>query len=319
MFNMKKKIIVIVGPTASGKTALGVHIAKVFNGEVVSADSMQIYKGMDIATAKPTQAEMQGIPHHLIGFVDPSDKYSVSSFCKDAGEAVNSIISRGKLPVMVGGTGLYIDSFITATEFLDDASSAEIREQLKIELSERGIDELYNELASVDPESLATVHKNNTVRVLRALEVYRSTGKTITEQKRLSHLKESEYEPLFIGIGFKNRDVLYDRINKRADIMLQNGLLDEARGFYYRSYSCTAVNAIGYKELKTFIDGIASLDECAEALKRETRKYAKRQLTWFRRNEHINWLYFDEFTDANEFFAAADLLVAEFTGGDYLK
>lgn len=316
---MKKKIIVVVGPTASGKTSLGVHIAEKFNGEVVSADSMQIYKGMDIATAKPSQAEMRGIPHHLIGFVDPSSKYSVSSFCKDAAGAVDDIISRNKMPVMVGGTGLYIDSFITSTEFLEDASSEEIREQLKREFAERGIDDLYAELAAIDPECAASVHKSNTVRVLRALEVYRTTGKTITEQKKLSHLNESVYEPLFIGIGFRNREVLYKRINDRVDIMLANGLLDEAKNFYAEKYSCTAVNAIGYKELKPFIDGTAPLDECVETLKRETRRYAKRQLTWFRRNENINWLYFDEFADYDSFRGAADLLVENFTEGDVLN
>lgn len=310
---MKKKIIVIVGPTASGKTALGVHIAEKFNGEVVSADSMQIYKGMDIATAKPTHAEMHGILHHLIGFLEPCEKYSVSSFCKDAENAVNGIISRNKLPVMVGGTGLYIDSFITAAEFLEDASSSEVRERLKTELAERGIDEMYAELSAVDPESVSVIHKNNTVRVLRALEVYRTTGKTITEQKKLSHLTESEYEPLFIGIGFNDREVLYDRINKRVDLMLENGLLNEAVEFYKNAYSCTSVNAIGYKELKPYIDGVASLDECIETLKRETRKYAKRQLTWFRRNENINWLYFDKFDNIHSFFNAADSLAAKFT------
>ncbi len=310
---MKKKIIVIVGPTASGKTGLGVHIAERFNGEVVSADSMQIYKGMDIATAKPTVSEMCGIPHHLISFVNPSDKYSVSSFCKDAENAVNSIISRGRLPVMVGGTGLYIDSFITATEFLEDASSEKIREKLKNELKDRGIDDMYDELITIDPESASVIHKNNTVRVLRALEVYRTTGKTITEQKKLSHTVESEYVPLFIGIGFKNREVLYERINKRVDLMLEKGLLDEARAFYSESHSCTAINAIGYKELKPFIDGEDSYEECVERLKRETRKYAKRQLTWFRRNNKINWLYLDEFDSIDSFFKAADSLAADFT------
>ncbi len=313
MFSMKKKIIVIVGPTASGKTALGVHIAEKFNGEVVSADSMQIYKGMDIATAKPTNSEMRGIAHHLIGFVDQAEKYSVSSFCKDASVAVNDIVSRNKLPVMVGGTGLYIDSFITATEFLEDASSERIREQLKNELTERGIDDMYAELTAIDPECVSVIHKNNTVRVLRALEVYRTTGKTITEQKRLSHLNESEYEPLFIGIGFKNREVLYERINNRVDLMLENGLLDEARRFFTEFHSCTAVSAIGYKELKPYIDGVASLSACVETLKRETRKYAKRQLTWFRRNSDINWLYLDEYKDVDTFFKSADSLIAEFT------
>ena len=225
----KIKVIVIVGPTASGKTSLGIHIAKQFNGEVVSGDSMQIYENMDIATAKPTLEEMDGIKHHLIGFVNPQNEYSVASFCEDAKNAVEEIVRSGKTPVIVGGTGLYIDSFINNITFFDDANSPEIREQLYKELNEFGIEKLYNELLLVDSEAAKKIHPNNEVKVIRALEIYRSTGKNLTEQNKQSRNIESEYEPLYIGISYKDREKLYERINKRVDIMLQNGLLEEAK------------------------------------------------------------------------------------------
>ncbi|MBS7359475.1 MAG: tRNA (adenosine(37)-N6)-dimethylallyltransferase MiaA, partial [Oscillospiraceae bacterium] len=252
---MKKKVVVVVGATSSGKTALGINICKRFNGEVVSADSMQIYKGMNIATAKPTIEEMDGVPHHLIDFLDVTQKYSVSSYCEDAKNVIDDIISRNKLPVIVGGTGLYIDSLINNTTFLQNASSDEIRKALKEELNTKGIEPLYEELLSIDPEAAKNIHKNNTIRVLRAIEVFRATGKTITEQNELSHIIESDFDPLFIGIAYKNREILYNRINKRVDIMLEKGLLNEAIDFYKSNPSDTAVNAIGYKELKPFIDG----------------------------------------------------------------
>lgn len=286
--------MVVVGATSSGKTALGINICKRFNGEVVSADSMQIYKGMNIATAKPTVEEMDGIPHHLIDFLDVTQKYSVSSYCEDAKNVIDDIISRNKLPVIVGGTGLYIDSLINNTTFLQNASSDEIRKALKEELNTKGIEPLYEELLSIDPEAAKNIHKNNTIRVLRAIEVFRATGKTLTEQNELSHIIESDFAPLFIGIAYKNREILYNRINKRVDIMLEKGLLNEAIDFYKSNPSDTAVNAIGYKELKPFIDGNLKLEECVDNLKKETRHYAKRQITWFKRNNSINWVYGDE-------------------------
>ena len=286
--------MVVVGATSSGKTALGINICKRFNGEVVSADSMQIYKGMNIATAKPTVEEMEGIPHHLIDFLDVTQKYSVSSYCEDAKNVIDDIISRNKLPVIVGGTGLYIDSLINNTTFLQNASSDEIRKALKEELNTKGIESLYEELLSIDPEAAKNIHKNNTIRVLRAIEVFRATGKTLTEQNELSHIIESDFDPLFIGIAYKNREILYNRINKRVDIMLEKGLLNEAIDFYKSNPSDTAVNAIGYKELKPFIDGNLKLEECVDNLKKETRHYAKRQITWFKRNNSINWVYGDE-------------------------
>ena len=312
----KTKVIVIVGPTASGKTSLGIHIAKQFNGEVVSGDSMQIYENMDIATAKPTKEEMDGIKHHLIGFVNPQNEYSVASFCEDAKKVVSEIIKKGKIPIIVGGTGLYIDSFINNITFFQDASSQKIREELYNELNEFGIENLYNELLNVDSEAAKKIHPNNEVKVIRALEIYRSTGKNLTEQNKQSHQNESEYEPLYIGISYKDREKLYERINKRVDIMLQHGLLEEAKEFYKEYASKTAVNAIGYKELKPFIDGEKSLEECVDHLKQSTRRYAKRQLTWFNRNEKIKWVYPDSYEAVGLLYNETERLVENFLKGE---
>lgn len=312
---MKKKAVVVVGATASGKTALGVHIAESFGGEVISADSMQIYKGVSIATAKPTAEETRGIPHHLIDFLDVSQKYSVSAYCADARAVFNDVSSRGKLPVIVGGTGLYIDSFLSNTQFLEDASSEEIRNKLKSEFEANGIEPLFNELKSVDPEAADVIHPNNTVRVLRALEVYRSTGKTITEQVKLSHTVDSDIEPLYIGIGYARREKLYERINLRVDLMLEAGLIEEAKAFFEANPSVTAFNAIGCKELKPYIDGTAELSDCVENLKRETRRYAKRQITWFKRNKKINWFLADELSKG-ELLESVNKLIINYLGGD---
>ncbi len=312
---MKKKAVVVVGPTASGKTALGVYICKKFNGEVISADSMQIYKGMDISTAKPTLQETEGIKHYLIDFLDISEKYSVSSFCQDARKAFDEILAKSKLPVIVGGTGLYIDSFLSNTTFLDNAISDDIRVKLKKELDEYGPDYMHSQLKSVDPDAAERIHPNNTVRVLRALEVYKTTGQTITQQAEMSHQVASDIEPLFIGITYKNREVLYERINKRVDFMLENGLLKEADIFFKSSPSDTAFNAIGCKELKPYFDGIKSLDECIEDLKKSTRHYAKRQLTWFRRNENINWIYPDTMS-FDEMLESVEVMIKKFLEGE---
>lgn len=312
----KTKIIVVVGPTASGKTSLGIHLAQKLGGEVVSGDSMQIYKDMNIATAKPTEEEMQGVKHHLIGFVNPEDEYSVASFCSDAKRVVEDIASRGKMPVLVGGTGLYIDSFINNTEFFDNANSKTVRDELYKELNENGIEKLYNELLSVDSEAAKKIHPNNEVRVIRALEIYRLTGKNLTEQNKCSHENESPYEPLYIGISYKDREKLYERINKRVDLMYDTGLLEETKEFYKKHPSQTAVNAIGYKELKPYLDGEKTLEECLEHLKQSTRRYAKRQLTWFNRNEKINWVYPDLYNDINELYLKTDALTEKFLKGE---
>lgn len=312
---MKKKAIVVVGPTASGKTSLGVYIAEKFNGEVISADSMQIYKGLSISTAKPTEAEMRGVKHHLIDFLDVTEQYSVSNYCKDARTCFDDIVSRGKIPVIVGGTGLYIDSFLTNTEFLEEAASPDIKDKLKAQLSEKGIEYMYNQLLEIDSKAAEKIHPNNTVRVLRALEVYYSTGKTISEQVELSHSNESDIEPLYIGISYNDRDKLYDRINRRVDIMISEGLVEEAREFFSHEYSKTSFNSIGCKEIKPYIDGVSTLDECIDKLKLSTRRYAKRQLTWFRRNPNINWIYPDACT-VEELYASVDEIIKKYMEGE---
>ena len=315
---MKKKAIVVVGATASGKTALGVHIAKRFNGEVISADSMQIYKGMDIATAKPTTEEMDGIKHHLIDFIDVQSQYSVSNYCDDAKDVFDKIIENDKLPVIVGGTGLYIDSFLSNTKFLEAASSDNIRKELLLEAEKNGVESLYEQLKAIDPDAAKNIHPNNTVRVVRAIEIYRTTGKTLTEQNKLSHAVESDIDPLYIGINYADRENLYNRINLRVDLMLEAGLLEEAKDFFKMNPSKTAFNAIGYKELKPFIDGDLAFDVCVENLKRETRRYAKRQITWFKRNKNINWVYADKLSK-EELLETVDNLINEYLGGDMIE
>lgn len=291
---MKKPLcIVIVGPTASGKSSLAVAVAKKENGEVVSADSMQIYKRMDIATAKVTKKEMDGVAHHLVDFVEPWESFSVAEFKELALSKMKEISSHGKTPVLAGGTGFYVDTVINNTNFLDYEKN-ETREELLKRADEEGLESLWNELFSVDEESAQKIHKNDKKRIVRALELYKTTGKTMTDQRELSHLEESEFSFCIIGLTAENRQFLYDRINRRVDIMLQNGLLEETKAFFENEHSTTAKQAIGYKELKPFLDGEISLEEATENLKRETRRYAKRQLSWFRRNEKINWLYIDK-------------------------
>lgn len=291
---MKKPLcIVIVGPTASGKSSLAVAVAKKENGEVVSADSMQIYKRMDIATAKVTEEEADGVPHHLIDFVEPWESFSVAEFKELAVSKMHEIFSRGKTPVLAGGTGFYVDTVINNTSFLDYEKN-ETREELLKRADEEGLESLWNELFSVDEKSALKIHKNDRKRIVRALELFKTTGKTMSEQRELSHLEESEFSFCIIGLTANDRQFLYDRINRRVDVMLQNGLLEETKAFFENEHSQTAKQAIGYKELKPFLDGEISLEEATENLKRETRRYAKRQLSWFRRNEKINWLNIDE-------------------------
>lgn len=315
---MKKKAIVVVGATASGKTALGVHIAKKFNGEVISADSMQIYKDMNIATAKPTTEEMDGVKHHLIDFVDVHQQYSVSNYCSDAKKVFDEITDLCKLPVIVGGTGLYIDSFLSNTKFLEEASSDSVRKDLLSEVEKDGIESLYEQLKAIDPDAAEKIHPNNVVRVVRAMEIYRTTGKTLTEQNKMSHNVESDIAPLYIGINYSDREKLYDRINLRVDLMLEAGLLEEAKDFFESNPSKTAFNAIGYKELKPFLDGNLSFDVCVENLKRETRRYAKRQITWFKRNNKINWVFADK-QSKEDLYKSVDDLINDYLGGDVLE
>lgn len=291
----KLSVLAVVGPTASGKTALSVELAKRTDGEIVSADSMQIYKGMDIASAKPTKEEMCGIPHHMMDFLPPETPYSVAQYTETAGVCIREIAARGKLPILVGGTGLYVDSLLSHTQFIEAPTDMALRAELDAQYEAVGGEEILKRLAEFDPESAARLHPNNKKRILRAFEIYTLTGQTLTAALAQSHAVPSPFAPVYIGIAFRERAVLYDRINCRVDSMLERGLLEEAREFYKGSPE-TAAQAIGYKELKPFLDGALPFADAVENLKRATRNYAKRQITWFKRNDRIHWLYADECT-----------------------
>lgn len=287
-------IVAVVGPTASGKTSLAVELALRHNGEVISADSMQIYAGMPVATAQPDEKERRGIPHHLQGFLSPTEEYSVARFAEDAGACIQEITSRGKLPIIAGGTGLYVDSLLQNIRFEPMPENAEVRARLLRRVEEEGERTLWEELAAVDPETASSVHPRNSTRVVRALEVYLLTGETISARRKRSRAEPSPYKTCWLGLDYADRAVLYDRIRLRVDQMLENGLLDECRAQLDSPLSETSAQAIGYKELAPYFSGLLSLDECVENLKRSTCRYAKRQLTWFRRNPDIHWLYPDQ-------------------------
>ena len=293
----KKKLLAIVGPTASGKTALAIRLAKEYDGEIISADSMQIYKGMDIVSAKPTEAEKEGIPHHLMDFLSPSDTFSVSDFVRLAHSAIDDILSRGRLPILCGGTGLYERSLIENISFAPEEPDENLRAELNERFEKEGGEALLRELAVFDPETAEKLEPNNGKRIIRAIEVYKTTGITMSEQIRRSHEQPSPYDVTAIGLTFADRQTLYDRINKRVDLMLKNGLVEEARRFYSSDISATSSAAIGYKELKPYIDGKMSLEACVEKLKMETRRFAKRQLTWFNRDDYIQWIEVDRCDD----------------------
>lgn len=289
----KIPLLVIVGPTASGKTALSIELAKKFNGEIISADSMQIYKGMDIATAKPTAEEMQGIVHHLISYIEPDASFSVADYVKAAKSIISDVHSRGKLPILVGGTGLYINSLVDNITFDNTSSDEKIRQRLRDEANQYGNSYLLEKLEKVDPESAKPLHENNQTRIIRALEYYELTGEKLSVQNIRSREQESPYKPCFIGLDYKDREMLYNRINKRVDIMIDNGLVEEVRNVFNDKKLATACQAIGYKELLPYFKDEATLSECVDFLKQSSRRYAKRQLTWFRRNKRINWIIID--------------------------
>ena len=291
----KIPLIVICGPTASGKTSLGIELAKHIGGEIISADSMQIYKGMDIATAKPTAEEMCEVPHHLISIIDPDTEFSVADYLTLAREKITEIYSRGKMPIVVGGTGLYISSLVDNISFENAYTDGSVRKKLTDEAEKIGREAMLDRLREIDPETAEGLHANNITRIIRALEIYELTGMKFSEHKTVSRMNESPYKVCMVGLDFTDRNVLYDRINQRVDIMAEQGLVEEARAAYESGHKMkTAYQAIGYKELIPYFDGEKTLDECLDFLKMQTRRYAKRQLTWFRRDERIVWIKLDE-------------------------
>lgn len=296
----KPKILAVVGATASGKTSLSIELAKKYNGEIISADSMQIYKGLDIVSAKPTPEEMQGIPHHLIDFLERNVTFSVSDYVNLANEKIKDILGRGKLPIIVGGTGLYIDSLLDNVKFSDGGSDEAYRKELYTIANEKGNGFLYDMLLETDPVAAKNIHMNNLVRVVRALEVFHVTGRRFSELKAESRLTESPYDSLIIGLNFHDRQILYDRINMRVDEMVKNGLIEEAESVWKTGGQKTSANAIGYKELIPYFKNIMTIEECVDRIKQETRRYAKRQLTWFRKNTRIQWIFLDEFNKKSE-------------------
>lgn len=305
------KALFIVGPTASGKTDLSIFLAKAFDGEIVCADSMQIYKGIHVASAAPSEEEKDGVPHHLFEFLNLDDEYSVADYVKTAREVIKEISSRGRLPIIVGGTGLYVSSLLDNIEYIEQDCDLALREKLERQFDEVGAEKMLKKLSDFDPESAERLHPNNRRRIIRAFEVYLQTGNTITEQNVLSRQTPSDIDPLVIGITYKNREILYDRINRRVDIMLLNGLLDEARQTVGNDKK-GAFQAIGHKELYPAILGEDTLENCSEKLKQQTRRYAKRQLTWFNRDDRIHWVYPDEEQDfRNKAFKLTDNFLKE--------
>ena len=306
-------IVVVCGATASGKTRLAIDLAKRFDGEVVSADSMQIYKKLDIASAKPTEEEKDGIVHHLMDFLEPTEAFSVADYVPMAREIIADIHKRGKLPIICGGTGLYINSLVDNIEFDDTGSDPVFREEMKKLAEEHGNGYVLEKLREIDPESAGRLHENNLSRVIRALEVYHISGKTMTERQAESRRNPSPYETCMMMIDYEDREVLYERIDKRVDIMMEQGLLEEAREFFTHKDYVTASQAIGYKELKPYFDGEAELSECLERLKLETRHYAKRQLTWFKKDMRIYRISSSKSTNYEKILEIAEKLVKKYS------
>ena len=304
-------IICLAGPTASGKTALAVALAQVLNGEVVSCDSMQVYKFMDIGTAKPTLDEMGGVPHHMIDVADPQEDYSVSRYCKDAAPIVEDIVSRGKTAIIAGGTGLYMDSLIRGNDFAPFPSTG-VRERLERQADAEGLEAMRSWLRSIDPEAEARIQDRK--RLLRALEVYLETGETITEHNRRTQALPPRFTPLWLGLDFENRQSLYSRIDLRVTKMLEAGLLQEIRSLLQSGVpdTATAMQAIGYKEFVSALEGHGTVEAAADSVRQSSRRYAKRQLTWFRRNPAIHWLIRKDETRGEEIFRSARQIIQEF-------
>lgn len=286
----KEKVIVICGPTASGKTALSIELAKKINGEIISCDSMQIYKDMNIGTAKPTLEEMQGIKHYLIDFVSPDERYSVANFKKDAKYAIKEILKKGKVPIIVGGTGLYVDSLIYEIEYNEIKFDEQYRNELENIVNKNGLEKLYRKAKEIDPQAIEKISPNDKKRILRILEIYKATGKNKTQQEIESRNKEVEYDYKVFAINW-DRNELYERINKRVDIMIENGLIEEVKNIIkkYNKFP-TSMQGLGYKEVVEYLKQEITKDEMIEKIKMETRRYAKRQLTWFRKNKETVWI-----------------------------
>ncbi|XJZ29056.1 tRNA (adenosine(37)-N6)-dimethylallyltransferase MiaA [Bacillota bacterium Lsc_1132] len=297
--DLKQKLLVIIGPTAVGKTKLSIELAKRLNGEIISGDSMQIYKGMDIGTAKIKADEMEGIPHHLIDIKDPSESFSVAEFQELVRAKISEIGKRGKLPIIVGGTGLYIQSVIYDYQFSEAAADEVFRNQLEQKAKMIGNEALYQELADIDPDSARLIHPNNLRRVIRALEIYHCTGKTMSDWQK-DQQPELLYQTAIVGLTME-REKLYERINARVDLMIQEGLLEEVRNFYDQGLrACQSIQAIGYKELIEYFDGKVPLDIAIENLKQNSRRYAKRQLTWFRNKMSVEWFDMTDPSDVSK-------------------
>ena len=306
-------IICIAGPTASGKTALAATLAKELNGEVVSCDSMQVYRRMDIGTAKPTLEEMQGIPHHMIDVAEPWEDFSVSRYCEMAAPIVDDIISRGKTAVIAGGTGLYMDALIRGNAFAPFPATG-VRERLEAQADAESMEAMLSRLRAVDPDAARRLHLSDRKRILRALEVYLETGETITEHNRKTQAVPPRYSPLWLGLDFARRGELYRRIDLRVGLMLEQGLVEEIRGLLADGIpeKATAMQAIGYKEFVDALDGRCTIEEAAYQVRQSSRRYAKRQLTWFRRNKAIHWLIRDTGDTGREILENARRIVSDF-------
>ena len=290
---MPPKVVCIVGPTGCGKTGLGVALAERLGGEVVSCDSMQLYRGMVIGTAAPTEAETRGVPHHMVGVIDPREDYSVARYAADAAECVDGILARGKLPILVGGTGLYLDALLRGHGYAPGTTGGETRRLLERRWDDEGGEVLFAELRSIDPESAAALHPNDKKRVIRALEVYRETGKTMSRHNADTRLVPPRYEPAYLGLAYADREEMKRIIDLRVDRMVAQGLFDEVRALVESGVprTATAMQAIGYKECLGCLAGECTQDEAVAEIKLRSRQYAKRQLTWLRRNRDIHWFY----------------------------
>lgn len=309
---MSKRIVVIAGPTASGKTELSLALAERLNGEIVSADSMQIYRGMDIGTAKPTPGERRGIPHHMLDVAEPGDDWSVSRYEQQASNCVDDILRRGRLPILCGGTGLYINAVISGAGFQASGADSGIRAALEKQWDDQGADAMCARLRAVDPESAARLHPNDRRRIIRALEVYELTGETISEHNRRTRERPPRYDAVMLGLKTDPRDVLYQRIDRRVGKMVEQGLIEEVRSLWQRGVlKGTAAQAIGYKELIDYFESRKTLDEALRAIQQKSRNYAKRQLTWFQADDRIHWIVYNTVEAADQVTEKATIFLQQ--------